>query len=384
MSPSGYRDHVLDAPDPAPAPSAPTTVAEAGERETLRRILAELPEAPTLLGPGDDSAIVAAPDGRVVISTDTMIEGPDFRLYWSGPEQLGRKAMASNLADIAAMGARPTGIVMALAVPRETPVDFAAGIARGCAIGLERLAPGCGIVGGDLATASEVTIAVTVFGSLDGRDAVLRSGARPGDTVAVAGGLGRAAAGLHLLFAGIDRMDRSAGRFAVGDRTAGILAALGAAGAGGGLEALIAAQLAPEPPLRAGVLAARAGATAMMDLSDGPLLDATRLAEASGVCIRIDSTTVAADAARLVPTLADALGLGQEEARELALRLVLGGGEDHSLLATFPEGAPLPEPFRAIGRVAPAGPASVLVDGEPAEPAGWDPYVGMAGAGGAS
>ncbi|QUY62454.1 thiamine-phosphate kinase [Gulosibacter molinativorax] len=344
-----------------PNSSPRLTVAEAGERETLRRLLTHLPEGDALLGPGDDAAVLAAPDQRVVISTDTMIEGADFRLEWSTPEQLGRKAVASNLADIAAMGARPTGLVVALAVPRDTPVDFVEGLARGLAIGLERLAPGVGVVGGDLATSPVVTIAVTVFGSMDGLDPVLRSGARPGDVVAVAGDMGRAAAGLRLLFSGVDAQGRDAQSGTVDEASA----------------SLVRAQLAPEPPLYAGVAAARAGSTAMMDLSDGPLLDATRLATASGVTIAIGSQTVAADVEHLRAPLERAFGLDAEGTDALALRLVLGGGEDHALLATFPADAQLPEPFRAIGRVLENLDAPVLVDGEVAQPDGWDPYIGV-------
>lgn len=334
------------------------TVAEAGERETLRRLLVHMPMGKSLLGPGDDAAVISAPDERVVISTDTMIEGADFNLDWSTPEHLGRKAVASNLADIAAMGARPTGLVIALAVPRDTTVEFVERLANGFAIGLERLAPAtCGVVGGDLATSPVVTIAVTVFGSMDGLAPVLRSGARPGDVVAVAGDLGRAAAGLRLLFAQGNAVP------AVFDDVAA--------------DGLIAAQLAPEPPLYAGMLAAKAGASAMMDLSDGPLLDATRMAEASGVTLEFDDFAVAADLDYLVPALERALGLVGRQARELAQRLVLGGGEDHSLLATFPPNRDLPEPFRQVGRVLERGEASVLVSGKPAKPEGWDPYVGM-------
>lgn len=315
-----------------------------------------------ILGPGDDAAVIAAPDQRVVISTDTMIEGADFRLEWSSAEQLGRKAVASNLADIAAMGARPTGMVVALALPRDTPVEFVEELSRGFAIGLERLAPGVGVVGGDLATSPVVTIAVTVFGSMDGLAPVLRSGAQSGDVVAVAGDMGCAATGLRLLFASDrQRGDADAARVSSDETTA----------------RLIGAQLAPEPPLGAGMAAARAGATAMMDLSDGPLLDATRLAIASDVTIAIDASTVASDVEALLPPLMATFGLDREGAEALAMRLVLGGGEDHSLLATFPAGVTLPEPFRAIGRVVERGDAPVTVDGEVVQPDGWDPYVGI-------
>ena len=333
----------------------PLTVEQAGERAVLAEVLARIPNGDVLLGPGDDSAVLAAPDGRYVVSTDTMIDGPDFRLAWSAPEQLGRKAVASNLADVVAMGARPTGLVVALALPRDTTVDFVARLAEGFAQGLRELWPGCGIVGGDLATSSTLTIAVTAFGSLDGRNAVTRAGAQPGDTLAVAGVLGRAAGGLRLLFQ--DAVDES------GVADAAALAELLAQGAE--VAELISAQLAPVPPLGAGVAAGEAGANSMMDLSDGLLLDAHRLARASKVSLEIDSDAVASDIAALEPIFG----------ADLALRLALGGGEDHSLLASFPAGAELPEPFRAIGRVTKRQDARVLVDGAAADPAGWDPFA---------
>ncbi|NLT26301.1 MAG: thiamine-phosphate kinase [Microbacteriaceae bacterium] len=346
----------MTAPDASARP-APRTVADAGEREVLAEVLARIPIGEAELGPGDDAAVLAAADGRFVVTTDTMIEGPDFRRAWSSPVELGRKAIASNLADVVAMGARPTGLVVALAVPRDTEVAWVAGLADGFASGLAELWPGCGVIGGDLATAPVAMLAVTAFGSLDGRAPVTRAGARPGDVVAVAGPLGRAAGGLRLLFAR-----------AVDGAGAPDAAALAALRAEGGLAAeLVDQQLAPAPPLRAGVAAAEAGATAMMDMSDGLLLDADRLTIASDVAIELDTALVDDDVR----------ALSAEFDRETALRLVLGGGEDHSLLACFGADAALPAPFRPIGRVVESGEHRVLVDGVPADPAGWDPYAGL-------
>jgi thiamine-monophosphate kinase len=332
-----------------PIAAAAETVAELGERELLARILRRLPDVELPLGPGDDSAILAAPDGRVVVTSDTMIEGPDFRLEWSSPQQLGHKAMVSNLSDIAAMGARPTGLVVALAVPGSTPAAFVEGLAEGMAEALRQHAPGCGIAGGDLATAPQVLIAVTAFGSLDGQAPVLRSGARPGDALAVSGALGQAAAGLKLLFAGLrESRDAEAQR-------------------------LIGAQLAPQPDLTAGLRAARAGASAMMDLSDGPLLDADRLAKASGVRVDLEPGRFAHLTDRLASHLARLLGLKPLASAELALELQLTGGEEHTMLATFPEGVALPDGFTRIGTVR-EGTPGVTVGGRPAAARGWDPY----------
>ncbi len=162
-----------------------------GESAVLARIFPRLPAASAaLVGPGDDAAVLAAADGRFVVTTDMMIHGPDFRLAWSSAHDLGWKAAASNLADVAAMGAVPTGLVVALAAPAETPVAFLEEFADGLRDGCAAMSPGCGVVGGDLSVSSTLTIAVTAFGDLEGRAPVLRSGARAGDVVAVSGVLG--------------------------------------------------------------------------------------------------------------------------------------------------------------------------------------------------
>ena len=188
-----------------------------------------------------------------------------------------------------------------------------------------------------------LAITVSVAGSLDGRAPVQCSGARPGHTVAIAGRLGAAAAGLRRLFAAgeEDSAAIEAVRREHGD--------------------LLGAQLRPEPPIGAGVLAADAGASAMLDVSDGLLLDATRIAEASGVVLDLDRAALTADVA----------ALGADD----ALALVPGGGEDHGLLACFP--GDVPAPFRMIGVVR-AGVPAVLLDGAPPPvvEAGWDSFRG--------
>ena len=324
----------------------PDTLSAVSETAVLQRLFPRLPAADgALLGPGDDAAVLAAPDGRFVVTTDMMIHGPDFRLAWSSPFELGWKAAATNLSDVAAMGAAPTALVVAIAAPGDTEVTTLEGIADGLREACFALAPGCGVVGGDLSVSSTMTIAVTAFGDLGGRRPVLRSGARPGDVVAHAGALGEAAAGLALLFA--DAVD------ADGEPDAGRAAAVRIRH-----PRLIEAQLRPRPPIAAGTLAADAGATAMLDVSDGLEFDAARIARASGVGIDLD---------------AQALGIDVERA--------LGGGEDHGLLATFPPDAELPAAFRVIGRVT-AGAGTLFVDGVEHTPVGWDPYAGWDGMGG--
>lgn len=310
---------------------------------TLARIIPRLPAGEsTIVGPGDDAAVMAAPDGRYVVTTDMMVHGPDFRLAWSTPFELGWKAAATNLSDVAAMGAVPTGLVVAIAAPTDLDPAVLDGIADGLRAGCDALAPGCGVVGGDLSASDTLTIAVTAFGDLQGRSPVLRSGARVGDVVAVAGDLGRAALGLALLFSrGVDESGEPDAQRANALRERH--------------PDLLAAQLAPRPPIDAGPAAADAGASAMLDVSDGLALDAARIARSSRVGIDIDSATLGDD-----PELA------------------LAGGEDHGLLATFPRETVLPAPFRLIGRVT-AAVGIVSLDGVEHAPTGWDPYAGWDG-----
>jgi thiamine-monophosphate kinase len=334
--------------------TAEPTIGDQAEEASLARIFPRLPAAAeALVGPGDDAAVMRAPDGRFVVTTDMMVHGPDFRLAWSTPHDLGWKAAATNLSDVAAMGARPTALVVAIAAPRELGASLFDGIADGLRDACAALAPGCGVVGGDLSASSVLTIAVTAFGDLEDRAPVLRSGAKIGDVVALAGELGLAARGLALLFAegvGADGVPNV--ELAARVRSKHPVA--------------VDAQLAPRPPISAGVEASRSGATAMMDISDGLLLDAGRLARASGVSLDLESAQLGSD-----------------------VSLALGGGEDHGLLACFPPGRPLPRAFRAIGRVV-AG-EGIRVDGQSSRAegtgsggatpwrGGWDPYRGWDG-----
>lgn len=312
------------------------TVGDLSERELLARILATVGGASRAdVGPGDDAAVLSVPGGRVVLTTDTLVHGPDFRLAWSSGYDLGVKAAAVNLADVAAMGARPTALLVALALPDALPVAFVDDLARGLRAACDDLAPGCAIEGGDLTASDTLTIAVTAVGVLDGVAPVLRSGARPGDIVAVAGELGAAARGLAILF---DRFRSLDGTPVAVDP--GVLDAAERAD--------LAAQLRPHPPIALGPIAARAGATALMDVSDGLLLDATRMADASGVTLSLDGPLT-----------------------DEALR----GGEDHALLACFPPTAAIPAGFDKVGVVVDRGDAPVTVAGvAPSGRGGWDPY----------
>lgn len=319
------------------------TVADLSEDAILARIFPHLPQAPgTVVPPGDDAAVVLAPDGHVVVSTDVLVEGRHFRREWFSGADVGWRAAAQNLADIAAMGARPTALVVALVAPADLPASWVEGLARGLAAAAGP--HGAGVVGGDLSGGPAVVVSVTVLGDLEGRAPVRRSGARPGDLVAHAGVRGRSAAGLALLAA--DRAGLDPG--------------------------LVDSYLRPDPPVGAGAAAARAGASAMLDVSDGLLRDAGRIAGPSGVRIDLDPVeqAFAADLDRLA-AVADALGAD-------ARGWVLTGGEDHGLLATFPAGTALPAPFRRVGRVLPGdGSASVTVGGSApeVEGSGWDHFA---------
>ena len=310
-------------------PGPGETLAALGEDAVVGDILRALAGSPApawvTVGPGDDAAVLDL-GGPVVVSTDTLAEGPDFRTVWSGGADVGVKAVAQNFADVAAMGAVPRAMLVSLAAPATLPAGWARALREGLVEECSRA--GAVLVGGDVSAASEIVVTGTAVGVLDGVAPVLRSGARPGDVVALAGATGASAAGLAVLAAGF------------GDEPE--------------WERVVRLHLRPVPPYAAGPAAARAGATAMIDTSDGLLRDAERVASASGVRIDIDPAAPEADVAAAAERFgADALGW------------VLGGGEDHALLATFPASVTPPEPFRPVGRVLPAGDGpAVLVAGE--------------------
>jgi thiamine-monophosphate kinase len=342
------------------SPPAGRSLAELGEFGLINALAARLPASPAaIVGIGDDAAVLAAPDGNVVASVDFLLEGRHFRREWSSGRDVGVKAAARSLADIAAMGAVPTALLIALAVPESLPadwvLDFASGVAAECG------RAGAGVAGGDTAQASSVIVSVTALGALpSAAAAVRRSGARPGDVIAVCGPLGHSAAGLALLTAG-----------AAGGTYPGSTAVPDAA-----LAALVAAHLRPSPPYAAGVAAARLGATAMIDTSDGLLADLGHLAGASAVAVDVSAALLAPPepllaAARLLERGASsATTPGVPAAFPAAMEWVLTGGEDHALAATFPAEAALPEDWRVIGAVRSG--SGVTVDGRPyAGPPGW-------------
>jgi thiamine-monophosphate kinase len=312
------------------------TLADLGEFGLIDKvtevIAAVAPGEDVLVGPGDDAALLRVRKGHVVVSSDLLVEGRHFRKEWADAADVGHRAAAQNLADIAAMGGTAQWLTIGLAAPSDLPAAWVLDFVRGFAE--EAAGVGAGVVGGDVTAADKITVAVTVIGACT-VSPVLRSGAEVGDVVALAGRQGWAAGGLAVLGRGF-RSPR----------------------------VLVEAYRRPEPPYAAGPVAAEAGATAMIDVSDGLLADAAHVARASGVAI--DISTAAFEVAE--PLLAVGQAIGADP-----MQFVLGGGDDHALLAVFPADAPLPEGFVRIGSVVePTEGARVTVDGAPYDgPTGW-------------
>jgi thiamine-monophosphate kinase len=364
------------------------TVADLGEFGLIAAITARLPPAGAMvIGVGDDAAVLPAPAGRPVATMDLLVEGNHFRRDWSAPADVGGKAAAQNLADVAAMGAVPVALLVGLAAPGDLPVAWAESLVDG--IAAESARAGAAVVGGDVSSADAIMIAITALGELAGRAPVTRAGARPGDVLAVAGVLGHSAAGLALLTAGLAEP-----------------------------ASLVAAYRWPHPVYEAGPEAAGLGATAMIDISDGLVADLGHVARASGVGISIDTARLmpgpdlsaaaaalvaaghpgepaggvpASEAGETLPSeaaggtrpgeaaggtgpgeAAGATGPG-EAALAPPLSWMLTGGEDHALAATFPPNVRLPARWTVLGQVHPGD--GVTVDGRPwPGRAGWDHY----------
>lgn len=273
------------------------------ESDLIERIAACAARRPgTELGVGDDAALLAI-DGRAVVAQDLLVEGVHFRLSTTGPRDLGHKALAVNLSDIAAMGARPLAAFVGVVLP---PAGFDDDDFGALYEGMESLAGlhGVTVAGGDLSAGSTLTLAVTVIGCpWPGVEPARRSGGSAGDLLCVTGALGAAAAGLALLE-----------QPALAD---GVASA----------PALRDAQRRPLPRLAEGRLLAEHGATAMMDVSDGLAIDAERLASASGLraVLRLADVPVAEG-------VAEVAAAGGRDPRLLALT----GGEDYELLVAIP------------------------------------------------
>ena len=407
---------------------------------------------PLDVGPGDDCAVLAAPapGQRTVVTTDTLVENQDFMNLWPGgiarvgeagefilePARssgydVGRKAATQNLADVAAMGARPVSLFISLSLPGSTPYGWIDGFAHGIVDGINVCgATGCVIGGGDIGDSTEMSVTVTALGYTN--RAVLRSGARPGDTIALAGRTAWSDAGLRLL---LNRLSLPATALlraiAAGQEVEAALDAVGQAwaqkqiekqGEGSAValpeglielvrtltpedaahmiavcERAVASQHHPVSLIPAGEVARQHQASSMLDLSDGLVKDAGRVAAASGVQMRLDRAVVDAFAEPLLPLARLLLAIGErneagESPASLARTFVLVGGEDHGLLATFP--GDVPEEFVPLGTCVADAPerglsaelygserrhdtvtgAAVVMDGRSLDGMGWEHY----------
>lgn len=402
---------------------------------------------PLEVGPGDDCAVLAAPapGQRTVVTTDTLVEDQDFMNLWPGgiarageagelilePARssgydVGRKAATQNLADVAAMGARPASLFISLSLPGSTPYGWIDDFAHGIVDGINACgATECVIGGGDIGDSTEMSVTVTALGYTD--RAVLRSGARPGDTIALAGRTAWSDAGLRLLLNPLSLPATALLRaIATGQEAEAVLGTVSRAwaqqqpeGAGALPEGLIelARTLSPEEaahmiavceravdsqhhpvsPIPAGEVARHHKASSMLDLSDGLVKDAGRVAAASGVQMRLDRAAVDAFAKPLLPLARLLLAIGErneagESPASLARTFVLVGGEDHGLLATFP--GDVPEEFVPLGTCVADAPerglsaelygserrhdtvtgAAVVMDGRSLDGMGWEHY----------
>ena len=406
---------------------------------------------PLEVGPGDDCAVLAepAPGQRTVVTTDTLVEDQDFMNLWPGgiaqtseagefnlePARssgydVGRKAATQNLADVAAMGARPVSLFISLSLPGSTPYGWIDGFAHGIVDGINACgATECVIGGGDIGDSTEMSVTVTALGYTD--RAVLRSGARTGDTIALAGCTAWSDAGLRLLLNPLSLPATALLRaIAAGQEVEAALDAVGQAwekkhvekqaeGSAPLPEGLIelartltpedaahmiavceravASQHHPVSPIPAGEVARQHKASSMLDLSDGLVKDAGRVAAASGVQMRLDRAAVDAFAEPLLPLARLLLAIGErneagESPASLARTFVLVGGEDHGLLATFP--GEVPEEFVPLGTCVADAPerglsaelygaerrhnavtgAAVVMDGRSLDGMGWEHY----------
>jgi len=292
-----------------------------GEFGLIERLAARLEPLEEGLGIGDDAAAWQPTPGRVVVATtDMLVEGIHFRLDWISPRDLGWKALAVNLSDLAAMGATPGHALVSIALLREQG-DLAESIYEGMsALARET---GTRIVGGDtVRSAGPLTVNVALVGEADPERLLRRSGARPGDLVVVTGTVGASAAGLELLLAADGTEGGAADAEALVDRAA----AIAATAADPGTSPLIAAHHRPIPQLAVGAALAGAGVRCAIDVSDGVASEAWHLARSSGVEIEIDC-------GRLPLAGVAVARFGRERARDLALT----GGEDYQLLFTVPE-----------------------------------------------
>lgn len=369
-------------------------VRDLGEDNLIKRLVPLLPKATRIEIPsGDDCAVVGLRDARVAISTDMLVEGSHFRRDWSTGYDVGWRAAMQNLADAVAMGAQPVTLVLAMQIPGDTEVAWVEDFALGC--GDAARSVGCGVDGGDFTSGSQICVGVTVLGDMEGRRALTRSGARPGHALVYAGTLGISGAGLAIL---------EAASKVEGDEISECYSYA--------RQYCVDIFKRPMPPLIEVLEACKESASfegktceknellALMDVSDGLVRDARRMARSSNVWIDIDSMELASDVWQL-----ELAGFTEEEAQNL----VLTGGEDHGFLGAISldpqvsdkgfsssnfsspaedsmyvrdtmvefDAAGLPEGFRIIGRVLDTWEGGrVTLDGRDIDNSGgWDHFA---------
>jgi thiamine-monophosphate kinase len=336
---------------PPSADKAGRTVASLGEFALIDRLARLVPRTGpgVIVGIGDDAAVLRL-SGDLLATCDIQIEGVHFTRDLSGPADIGWKALAVNLSDIAAMGGSPRYALISLALPRETEVQVLDGIYAG--LGEIASAHGVVVVGGNVSRiAGPLVIDVTLLG--DVRRPLTRAGAKPGDGVWVTGHVGKAAAGLYLLRHPHDAVEDG--------------------------DALVRAYRRPSPRVEVGrALAGESRVTAVIDTSDGTASDLLHLAAASRIGVRLDS-------ARL--PLPRGLAAAARAAGQDPLEWALAGGEDYELLFTAaPEFDPATlaratgVPITRIGEVLEEAGGRWISDRggnrTPLVPAGWDHLSG--------
>lgn len=318
------------------------SLSDLGEFGFLERMRRWIPEASVPVGIGDDAAVTHVSEGSALVATaDALVEGIHFRWDWSSPADVGYKAVAVNVSDLAAMGAEPRWLLLSLCAPPSTSEgrlrELYEGLSEACrAYGVE-------VVGGDTVAADQMVIAVSALGEVEG-DPLTRSGAKEGDVLAVTGPLGRAAAGVNLLLSQDPRGLSPEDALACMD-----------------------AHRRPMARVDEGRALRRGGAHAAIDLSDGLGSDVRRLAEASGVGAELDLARI--------PVAPEARRVAEARGWDLE-RMVLGGGEDLELLVALPAGADLPGvELLEVGRVVSEG-VWLVRDGERTELRleGWDHF----------
>ena len=279
-----------------------------GEFGLIARLRARWPSLPQgiIIGPGDDAAAIRPASDRLLLFTvDAMVEDVHFRRRWMPPRDLGWKAMAQNISDIAAMGGRPTNALVCLSLPGELETGFIDALYDG--LDAAAAEHGASIVGGDIVgSTGPIAVSVSLLGEVEEGMVMRRSGARPGDVLMVTGSLGDSAAGLQVL--------------EKGEAPVGVE------------QDAIARHVRPAARVDEGRMLARSGhVTAAIDISDGLTGDAAHIAEESGVGLRLHGDRVPIGPA--CAAVAERLGL---DALDLALR----GGEDYELLvAVQPDAA---------------------------------------------